>query len=78
MSDNPEVRAELIRQATPNRLTSFFAKRPCIAIITPYVLLIIFAVITIMGDVFKMDLMDDSWLINDHQKVVNRDIMNVV
>ena len=78
MSDDPEVRAELIRQATPNRLTSFFAKRPCIAIITPYVLLIIFAVITIMGDVFKMDLMDDSWLINDHQKVVNRDIMNVV
>jgi hypothetical protein len=78
MSDNPEVRAELIRQATPNQLTLFFSKRSCIAIITPYILLIIFAVITVMADVFKMDLMDDSWLINDHQMVANRDIMNVV
>ena len=78
MSDNEEVRKDLIRQTQPNVLTNFFYKRQCIAIITPYIFMVLFAGITFLDPkVYKMDFMDDSWLINDNIKVVNRDILNV-
>jgi len=56
MSDNEDVRRELIEQATPSKLTTFFYERPCISIITPYILLLLFSGIAIAGDVFKMDM----------------------
>jgi hypothetical protein len=77
MSDNEEVRRDLVRQANPNKLTTFFYERPCISIWTPYILLVIFSSIVFAGDVFKLDFMDDSWLVNDDIMVINRDMTNV-
>jgi len=77
MSDNEEVRKELIEQSTPNALTSFFYRRPCISIWTPYIILLLMTVIVQLTDYFKMALQDDSWLVNDDDKVRHRDMVKL-
>jgi hypothetical protein len=59
------------------KITEFFVRRPCISIITPYILLVILGGIAVMTDMMGFATMDDSWLLNDHEKVINRDIMKV-
>jgi hypothetical protein len=57
-------------------LTNFFVRRPCISIITPYILLIIFAVIAFAGEMFSIGFeRDDSNLVNDDQIVIDHDIV---
>lgn len=57
-------------------LTNFFVRRPCISIITPYILLIIFTVIAIAGEMFSIGFeRDDSNLVNDHKIVIDADIV---
>lgn len=77
MSDNEEVRKELIIQSTPNALTSFFYQRPCISIWTPYILLFIFTAIISQSGYFDIAMMDDAWLINDDVKVINKDMVTL-
>jgi len=77
MSDNEAVRLDLIHQTRPMKLTKFFIEKPCIAIWTPYILLFIFAFIAGAGEMMTFELVDDSWLVNDDDKVINRDITNV-
>lgn len=45
LSDNDEVREQLRRNSEPMGLTDFFIRRPCVAIVAPYLILIIFAAI---------------------------------
>jgi len=57
-------------------ITNFFIRRPCVSIITPYVLLVIFAVITFAAGFIELSFeQDDSGLVNDDPMVVERDMI---
>jgi hypothetical protein len=57
-------------------LTDFFVKRPCVSICTPYILLIILAVVAFAGEMFNIGFeRDDSNLVNDHKIVIDTDIV---
>jgi len=59
-------------------LTDFFVRRPCISILTPYFLLIIFAVIAFAGGMFNLNFEnDDASLVNSDPIVIDRDIVRL-
>jgi hypothetical protein len=75
-SDNQKVRDELAAASKPMAITNFFIRRPCVSIITPYVLLVLFAFVTFAAEFITLSFeQDDSGLVNDDPIVVQNDMI---